>query len=590
MKKPGIPVLPEFIRTILILFVLFGLKISPVMGQPSPGASSNSFEKVYVHMDKLVYVTGESIRYKAYAADADKPGQKPCSKIVYFTLTGTKDRNVISWRINLSDNTVFGNFPIPGDTKSGIYVLKAYTSMMRNNPSESFFSQDILILNLTETTPASLMIDNRPYAQPPSGENQDPGNLRLSTSKAEYGVNEYVQLEIALPGNLQVNSPASLSVSVSAETPFDQFLNGRNIISFLTPDPKQAISKATCLYPMEDKSFILSGKVRNRKDNVPLAGGKVLLSVVDSISPKILFSQTDVTGKFVFYLGKIYDNDELILQLEDMDRSSDYSLELDKKIVDANQRANRLYNLRAEEIEFLNAYKNMRIVDAVYVKKSEVKAITTVTNRVNYFGPPDATVIPGDFADLVNFKEIADNIIPVVKFAIRNDGFNLQVLNSRSRVVSWNENKMLLLNGVPFNDLSYISTLGTKDIKRIEIITSNFFLGEITLRGLMSIYTYNNEIPENYIKNNTLTFRNSVIAEDKADADDLNIKDVIAGDHAPDFRNSLYWKPDLTVDNNKRVVSFKTSGLTGVYTIHVEGLTAEGYPVSGTASFEVKEQ
>jgi hypothetical protein len=62
-----------------------------------------------------------------------------------------------------------------------------------------------------------------------------------------------------------------------------------------------------------------------------------------------------------------------------------------------------------------------------------------------------------------------------------------------------------------------------------------------------------------------------------------------AASHLPDFRNVLYWTPDVSLGpGGKGSLSFYTSDLPGKYIIVAEGLTANGSAGTGIASFEVK--
>jgi hypothetical protein len=593
------------ILIILILYITVSLRIA---GQSYQHYTLNH-EMVYVHLDKLVYVAGESMRYKVYAVDAATPGKKPCSKILYFTLTGTENKNVLNWRINLQDKRVSGYFTIPADIKSGTYVLNVYTNWMRNGSADSLYTQNLLIMNLSESIPNTLL-----YFSPgdtaivyPATSDHNGFALNLRTSKSYYSVNENVRLEIKLESENRNTTGADLSISVSAETPFKELLKEKDIVSCLhtytEPDDKSSISdnhaeytglikeeinKVPCSYRMEDKGFILTGWIKSRKDNSPLTDGKILLSVIDSISPRILYSRIDSAGEFLFYLSNMYDNNELILQLAGQSKTADYYWELDKKIVNANLRAYSPYLLKSDEIAFLNTVKNIRLIDAVYANQPVRNQQEADITGANYFSPPKVVIYLREYADMVNFKEIADNIIREVKFSVRNNGFYLQVLDTRSAM--WKENNIVLLNGVPFTDLAYISTLGTKSIKRIEVITSDFFIGDLTFPGLVSIYTYDNKVPGIYLKNNTFSYKNFVITDGTVGETDAEKIAGVSGGHYPDFRNTLYWKSDATITNNSNlVVEFPASRLTGIFTINVQGLTAEGFPVSATASFEVKE-
>jgi hypothetical protein len=566
--------------------------LCPAKGQSAPVPVNR--EMVYVHLDKQVYVTGEAIKYKVYAVDAASPSMQPCSKILYFTLTGTDDKPGINWRINLSDQPVFGSFVLPQDIKSGFYILHAYTNFMRNGPEESFYSQKLLILNLAETTPTTLRVfsPDEDTAGNSDAASSQRDQLRVRVLKPYYSVNEQVQVEVDLENATAQPVVADISLSVHAEGPFGDLLHQPDIASALSWSGQQAAAigktMTSCLYRMEDRGFMLTGTAKRRNDGAPMASADVLLSVIDTIAPRILYARTDSTGKFLFFLGRNYDNKDLILQPGSHQKNQEFYLELDKKAITAGHTNTIPYELQDDKTSYLNTVKNLRLINAIYAIQPVPDAPEAERAGINYFGPPDVIMYPEDYAAMVNFKDMADNIMPAVKFSQRNGVFDLQLLNSGTGL--WEESTMVLLNGVPFTDLAYISTLGTKDIKRIEIITTYFLLGNMSLSGLLSIYTQDHKIPESYLRNNTVGFQNAVIPAGVAGETEVGSGAGEAGDHYPDFRNMLCWKPDLVLSGKQPLmVAFPVSKLTGKYTVRVEGLTSAGQPVSATTTFEVKE-
>jgi hypothetical protein len=57
----------------------------------------------------------------------------------------------------------------------------------------------------------------------------------------------------------------------------------------------------------------------------------------------------------------------------------------------------------------------------------------------------------------------------------------------------------------------------------------------------------------------------------------------------PDKRTTLYWEPMLETDEHGKVaVSFYTADVASRYRIVIEGITADGYPGTASATFEVK--
>ena len=57
----------------------------------------------------------------------------------------------------------------------------------------------------------------------------------------------------------------------------------------------------------------------------------------------------------------------------------------------------------------------------------------------------------------------------------------------------------------------------------------------------------------------------------------------------PDYRNTLYWNPDVRTDVNGRAeLEFYTSDEAGDYILLVEGYTSDGHRGSATLLFSVK--
>jgi len=573
---------------LLILLTLTAFYYLPgtVKCEPYSGFSTGS-ERLFVHLEKLVYVTGESLKYKVYLLNGTSPDKAPCSKILYFTLAGVEGNTRADWRINLGERPVSGSFTIPGDMKAGIYVLRAYTNLMRNGPVQQVYAQHVLIMSLSEVTPETLMI-------PLSGDTvagtepvivQNGYMLKLATTKASYTVNEKIKILIDPDFQQMPENNADLSVSVSAVTPFQELIPETDIYACLKRETNHSeITDLPCKYPVENKGFILTGRIRHRDNPAPLSNAKILLSVTDSIAPQILYTETDAAGEFRFYLSSIYDNMDLILQFGDQSRYADYIWEVDHKAIYGGHLSTEPVLLQQQSVAFLNAIKDLRLIEAIYTSEKPVMKQKSGVRDVKYFSPPDFIIYPGDYLELVNFKEIADNILPDVKLMIRNREVTLQILNKRTKL--WQENNMVLLNGVPYTDLAYIATLGTKDIQRIEVISENLLLGKLTLPCLISIYTYDNMIPENFLKNNTFTYRNLVIPNNP---DNEPIPEVVPGEHDPDFRTTLYWNPHVILSGKETLaLEFPASRFKSLYTVKIRGFTGKGYPLRADTSFEVK--
>lgn len=55
----------------------------------------------------------------------------------------------------------------------------------------------------------------------------------------------------------------------------------------------------------------------------------------------------------------------------------------------------------------------------------------------------------------------------------------------------------------------------------------------------------------------------------------------------PDYRTTLYWNPEVILQNNEAEVSFFTCDNLSEYTIFIEGITGNGKACIGSAGFMV---
>jgi hypothetical protein len=421
--------------------------------------------------------------------------------------------------------------------------------------------------------------------------NEDPNRIKIKLSGNSFKTNDKVVMEI------EVENDAELSVAVTPFAPINRCLDAKDIVSCMpVAIAGPAIANASvrnrefvkddCVYPVEDKGYMLTGKISGIQDMKPMVKGRIWLAIVDSISPTIRYAIADSSGRFVFYLNRTYDNKDLILQLVNPSDLARYKIELDDKQVPGSDTASTTMFLKPDDGNFLNTVKNIRLVEAVYGEGQNISPVNVTDRGANYFGHPDRMVYMREYADMMNFREIASNILPEVKFVKRNETFYLQVLSPNANI--WKDCKIILLNGVPFTDMTYLSTLGSKDIERIEILQANILAGDFALAGLVSVYTYDNKIPAGYLNRNTLSFKNTVITGNGENRADKSGTDK--GHHYPDFRNSIFWDPDVKVSgHHKMSIDFPLSLLTGQFEITINGMTIEGIPVSARAFFEVTE-
>jgi hypothetical protein len=105
--------------------------------------SSNTTEKVYLHMDKCNYDLGDTVWYKAYVVVGAHHQLSALSGVAYIELVGSADTVVSRQILRVTNGVAFGGLALPDKTKPGDYEVHAYTNWMRHAGQEYFFNQKI---------------------------------------------------------------------------------------------------------------------------------------------------------------------------------------------------------------------------------------------------------------------------------------------------------------------------------------------------------------------------------------------------------------------------------------------------------------
>lgn len=111
---------------------------------------NNVSEKVFLHFDRTVYTSGEIVWLKSYLVDGSFHLPSTFSEIVYVELIDDNNNIIAKRNLKMSEGVGLGDIRIPKDLASGIYGLKAYTHYMKNEGSDTFFTEKITIINTSK--------------------------------------------------------------------------------------------------------------------------------------------------------------------------------------------------------------------------------------------------------------------------------------------------------------------------------------------------------------------------------------------------------------------------------------------------------
>lgn len=117
-------------------------------------------EKLFVHLNKYNFFSGEEIWFRAYLMDAMNHSLQSPSQVYHVELIDPKGKLIDSLSFH-SAKANWGKFSLKPGIASGQYLIRAYTHYMKNRPQSYFFQEYIDIWGKEEeeesiTSPSSL--------------------------------------------------------------------------------------------------------------------------------------------------------------------------------------------------------------------------------------------------------------------------------------------------------------------------------------------------------------------------------------------------------------------------------------------------
>jgi hypothetical protein len=345
--------------------------------------------------------------------------------------------------------------------------------------------------------------------------------------------------------------------------------------------------RQTPVYLPEPDGHIISGVIRNTVSGEPLRKEIIVLSFVGKTA-LCRFTKTDTDGKFMFVSLEEGVREIVIQPLSpDLD---EYYVELNNPFPEAFSKSYPLaFSLDTGMLGMLNSSIISMQVKRIYDPSMPRKSMALNRTHINdFYGLPQYTTQMSDFIQLTSLREAIKEIIPGV---ITNNRKGETVINTIYKYNNSIETRepLVIIDGVPVFNHEKVLNIKADKIEKIDVLNMEYYVSDIVLGGIIGITTYNGDL--SVIEFDKPVFRQEFEAPRSGsgfrspDYSDISQKES----RIPDFRNTLYWNPDVRTDENGKVaVEFYTSDEPGDYIMLVEGFTSDGSRGATTLRFSVK--
>ncbi|MDF7814468.1 hypothetical protein [Hymenobacter sp. YC55] len=120
-------------------------------------------EKLFLHLDRPLYLSGEMLWFKIYAVEGTYSRPLPLSTVAYVEVLDKEKRPVAQAKIPLKQATGQGSLPLSSSLPSGTYTVRAYTNWMKNFGPEYYFQNTVTVINPLVASGSAAAKDSAAY-------------------------------------------------------------------------------------------------------------------------------------------------------------------------------------------------------------------------------------------------------------------------------------------------------------------------------------------------------------------------------------------------------------------------------------------
>lgn len=202
-----------------------------------------------------------------------------------------------------------------------------------------------------------------------------------------------------------------------------------------------------------------------------------------------------------------------------------------------------------------------------------------------FYGIPDAAYYLDNYVRFSAMEDVLREYVPGVIVRRRREDFHL--IMSEGNTQRFLDDPLTLINGIPVST-NKIMQFNPLKAKKLEVVKRKYYYGPLVFNGIINFTTYQ---PDREV----LSGLNATILEyegvqyERTFYSPVYETSLQAANRLPDFRNTLYWSPDIMKGKREQAdVVFYTADKKGEYIVVIEGMNAAGNIGTTSLRFRVK--
>lgn len=506
-------------------------------------------EQIHLFPDRASCVSGDTVWFNAVISNN---GSDNSGNIIHVQLDDLKNNHITKVSIASAKNIGAGYLAIPDSLSTGVYTLKAFANIQKENALSVFHPRILVVYNRFD--------DNISEFEVPEINDYERFSDNGISVIANFNSGNKKTINVEINSDKHLCSEA-LEMLVTARL-FDPFAD------YFNKEFKSGIGSENhdLFMPLAEKNGILiTGRVVQKETEDPVQNTPVLFSIADTF-PYFDYCVSDEQGRFYFYVRNAVGKGNIILQ-EVSDMAGENKIELLENYVETQKIPTSHQVLTLQHNTFASDLVKAAYFDRIFKGYQSLPVDSFSIEQEfkhPFYGSPTYTFYPQLFIDLPNFREISREILHGVQYREKKDEVSIRLFNNGNKTI-FNGEPLKLLDGIPIFDPSLFSKLKTQDIDKIDAVYFKRYFGDLSFEGVLAVYTKNPSLgwvesePDLNVLKYTFVQPNLISKGQRCASKNKNL---------PDFR-TVFFRENWNVIFTKRNFSFERSDIKGDMLIEV---------------------
>jgi hypothetical protein len=401
---------------------------------------------------------------------------------------------------------------------------------------------------------------------------------------SQQDIQNYLWLSSDLKGNIESPDYYFKNTDAAANEALDNLMLTQGWSRFAWTDILKN-KKPEFKFLPEYNGPIVNAKITNTITNTPQNNMIAYLGIPGK-RVQLYAAQSDTTGSLIFNMKDFYGPGEIVIETNTL---HDTSIRIDVM----NPFSDQYSKIKLPEFNLTPAMQstieddNLSMqVQNIYNGEKLRQFYDPNVDSSAFYGTPFKTYLLDNYTRFLTVEEVMREYVSEVNITHTHNQFHIKVLNNNKYLDDGDP--MVLIDGVPFFNIDKVFAADPLKIRKLEDVPFVYLLGPSYEAGIFSFTTYKGDMGGNEIDPHAVIMDYEGLEMQREFYSPAYDTEAAMASRMPDFRNVLYWTPNITTNKNGNSgLSFYTSDETGKYIGVIQGLTANGAAGSQYFTFDV---